>query len=85
MDDNQDKMAYLKSTYLMVDRDDEKIQQLMNLKDDIEKKLLIQLRDKWPFLREKKYLLNRYETLMCKSNFKENFVSNAKGSVTVFE
>ena len=92
MDDNEDKIAYLKSVYLVVDRDNEKIQQLMNLtlkeqRDDIDKKPLIKLlKDKWPFLFEEKYLLNQYETLMCELNFKENFVSNIKeGSVTIFK
>ena len=92
IDDNEDKIAYLKSAYLVVDRDNEKIQQLMNLtfkeqRDDIEKKPLIKLlKDEWPFLFEEKYLLNHYETLMCESNFKENFVSNIKErSVTIFK
>ena len=92
VDNNEEKVDYLKTVYLLTDRDDHKVQQLMNQtfseqRQDIENKLLIyELKNKWPFLFEEKYLFNHYETLLNVENFKQNFIANLKdGTETVFK
>ena len=74
---------YLKSAFLLVDKDEGKIQSLMDKsfvqqRDDIEKKSLIsEFKRNWPFLFDEKYLLRHCEKLLdrLENEFKKEFLA----------
>ena len=89
---SMDELEYLKSAYFLAEKDYKKVDEIMekaykNIVEDVQKKLMIaEIKSKWPFLFEKKFMFKHYEKLQNVQDFRKKFCEQMKsGAINIFE